>query len=208
MSLHNIFGYAFDLTDINVMHPIVRDHHYISSGNFNILNGKGQKAAKKNYIYRNVQQIPHLNYQLKSSHDTSNKLSPSINGSGNRIRTLFRCTARKTCPLRAAKRLKPSSNAINEIRQYQSSGRLLVRKLPFQRLVKELAEAFRTDIRFQSMALLAMQEAAEAFIVSVFEDTNLCVIHAKRVTIMPKDMQLALRIKHGSTESYSLEKKL
>nr|CAD1835413.1 unnamed protein product [Ananas comosus var. bracteatus] len=69
------------------------------------------------------------------------------------------------------------------------------RKLPFQRLVREIAQDFKTDLRFQSHAVLALQEAAEAYLVGLFEDTNLCAIHAKRVTIMPKDIQLARRIR-------------
>ena len=61
--------------------------------------------------------------------------------------------------------------------------------------MKEIASAFKSDLRFQSHALLAMQEASEVYLTSLFEDTNLCAIHAKRVTIMPKDMQLARRIR-------------
>ncbi|OEH79615.1 histone H3 [Cyclospora cayetanensis] len=79
--------------------------------------------------------------------------------------------------------------------RYQKSTDLLIRKLPFQRLVREIAQDFKTDLRFQSSAVLALQEAAEAYLVGLFEDTNLCAIHAKRVTIMPKDIQLARRIR-------------
>ena len=75
------------------------------------------------------------------------------------------------------------------------SPRALIRKLPFQRLVREIAQDFKTDLRFQSSAILALQEASEAYLVGLFEDTNLCAIHAKRVTIMPKDIQLARRIR-------------
>uniref|UniRef100_A0A8C9J1K6 Core Histone H2A/H2B/H3 domain-containing protein n=1 Tax=Panthera tigris altaica TaxID=74533 RepID=A0A8C9J1K6_PANTA len=70
-----------------------------------------------------------------------------------------------------------------------------IRKLPFQRLVREIAQDFKTDLRFQSSAVMALQEACEAYLVGLFEDTNLCAIHAKRVTIMPKDIQLARRIR-------------
>ncbi|XP_009975984.1 PREDICTED: histone H3.3-like [Tauraco erythrolophus] len=66
---------------------------------------------------------------------------------------------------------------------------------PFQRLVREIAQDFKTDLRFQSSAVMALQEASEAYLVGLFEDTNLCAIHAKRVTIMPKDIQLARRIR-------------
>jgi histone H3 len=65
----------------------------------------------------------------------------------------------------------------------------------FQRLVKEIAQEFKNDLRFQSTAILALQEASEAYLVSLFEDTNLLAIHAKRTTIMPKDLQLARRIR-------------
>ena len=92
-------------------------------------------------------------------------------------------------------RFRPGTVALREIRKYQKSTELLVRKLPFQRLVREIAQDFKTDLRFQSSAVLALQEAAEAYLVGLFEDTNLCAIHAKRVTIMPRDMQLARRIR-------------
>merc|ERR1712127_317301 len=92
-------------------------------------------------------------------------------------------------------RFRPGTVALREIRRFQKSTELLIRKLPFQRLVREIASEFKNDLRFQSSAVLALQEAAEAYMVGLFEDTNLCAIHAKRVTIMPKDMQLARRIR-------------
>lgn len=92
-------------------------------------------------------------------------------------------------------RYRPGTVALREIRKYQKSTDLLIRKLPFQRLVREIAQDFKTDLRFQSSAVLALQEAAEAYLVGLFEDTNLAAIHAKRVTIMPKDIQLARRIR-------------
>ncbi|VEN43891.1 unnamed protein product [Callosobruchus maculatus] len=85
--------------------------------------------------------------------------------------------------------------ALREIRRYQKSTELFIRKLPFQRLVREIAQDFKTDLRFQSSAVMALQEASEAYLVGLFEDTNLCAIHAKRVTIVPKDIQLARRIR-------------
>ncbi|SCZ96763.1 BZ3500_MvSof-1268-A1-R1_Chr4-1g06710 [Microbotryum saponariae] len=90
---------------------------------------------------------------------------------------------------------KPGTVALREIRRYQKSTELLIRKLPFQRLVREIAQDFKTDLRFQSSAIGALQEAAEAYLVSLFEDTNLAAIHAKRVTIQPKDIQLARRLR-------------
>ena len=107
--------------------------------------------------------------------------------------------ARKSAPatggVKKPHRFRPGTVALREIRRYQKSTELLVRKLPFQRLVREIAQEYKTDLRFQATAILALQEATEAYVVSLFEDTNLAAIHAKRVTIMPKDMQLAKRLR-------------
>ncbi|XP_077636815.1 histone H3.1-like [Crocuta crocuta] len=107
--------------------------------------------------------------------------------------------ARKSAPatggVKKPHRYRPGTVALREIRRYQKSTELLIRKLPFQRLVREIAQDFKTDLRFQSSAVMALQEACEAYLVGLFEDPNLCAIHAKRVTIMPKDIQLARRIR-------------
>ena len=107
--------------------------------------------------------------------------------------------ARKTAPaiagVKKPHRYKPGTVALREIRKYQKSTELLIRKLPFQRLVREIANDYKSDLRFQSSAVLALQEASESYLVGLFEDTNLYAIHAKRVTIMAKDMQLARRIR-------------
>ena len=95
-------------------------------------------------------------------------------------------------------RWRPGTVALREIRRYQKSTDLLIRKLPFQRLVREIAQDFKGDLRFQSTALLAIQESSEAYLTGIFEDTNLCAIHAKRVTIMPKDIQITRRIRGES----------
>ena len=98
-------------------------------------------------------------------------------------------------------RYRPGTVALREIRRYQRSTELLIRKMPFQRLVREIAQSFNNGqsigdaFRFQSSAIIALQEAAESYIVGLFEDGNLCAIHAKRVTIMPRDMQLARRLR-------------
>ena len=97
---------------------------------------------------------------------------------------------RKPCDVKKPHRYRPGTVALREIRRYQKSTELLIRKLPFQRLVREIAREYRTDLRFQSTAILALQEAAEAYLVGLFEDTNLCAIHAKRVTIFPKVLVL------------------
>lgn len=98
----------------------------------------------------------------------------------------------------AKRRYRPGTKALREVRHYQKTLDLLLRKLPFARLVREVAENYigaNYGIRWQSNAVLALQEAAEAYLVHLLEDTNLCAIHAKRVTIMQKDIQLARRIK-------------
>ena len=92
-------------------------------------------------------------------------------------------------------RYRPGTVALREIRRYQKTTELFIRKAAFGRLVREIAQDIKTDLRFQTTALMAMQEAAEAYLVGLFEDANLCTIHAKRVTIMPKDIQLARRIR-------------
>jgi histone H3 len=92
-------------------------------------------------------------------------------------------------------RYRPGTVALREIRRYQKSTEMLIRKLPFQRLVREIAQQFKTDLRFQSAAILALQEASEAHLVGLFEDGNQCAVHAKRVTVTPRDIQLARRIR-------------
>ncbi|TYZ57566.1 hypothetical protein PybrP1_009181 [[Pythium] brassicae (nom. inval.)] len=94
------------------------------------------------------------------------------------------------------RRYRPGSVALREIRRLQRTTDLLLRKLPFARLVRELQAPFtKQPFRWQAEALLALQEAAEAHLVRLFEDANMCAIHAKRVTVMVKDLQLARRIR-------------
>ena len=92
-------------------------------------------------------------------------------------------------------RYRAGTVALKDIRHYQGSTALLIWKLPFQRLVREITQDFKTDLRFQSAAVLCLQEALEAYLVRLFDDANLCAIHALRVTIMPKDLFLARRIR-------------
>ena len=92
-------------------------------------------------------------------------------------------------------RYRAGTVALKDIRHYQGSTALLIRKLPFQRVVREIAQDIKTDLRFQSAAILCLQEATEAYLVGLFDDANLCAIHARQVTIMPRDIQLARRIR-------------
>ena len=133
---------------------------------------------------------------------TKQTASNSTGGKAPR-RQLATKAARKSLPkkcggVKKPHRYRPGTVALREIRRYQKSTELLLRRLPFQRLIRELAQDFKTDLRFQGSAILANQEASEALVVGLYEDTNLCAIHAKRVTVMPKDIQLARRAQQRS----------
>ncbi|CAI9098361.1 OLC1v1034993C1 [Oldenlandia corymbosa var. corymbosa] len=123
----------------------------------------------------------------------------------NPKKQLATMAARKYAPtadagVKKPHRFRPGTAALREIRKYQKSTELLTPKLPFQRLVREIAqECSATEVRFQNHAVLALQEAAEAYLVGLFEDANLAAIHAKRVTIMPKDILLARRIRRETS---------
>ena len=125
---------------------------------------------------------------------------------GHKAYAYGRKIARRTCPgtggVKKPRRFRPGTVALREIKRYQKTTELLIRKLPFQRLVREIAQDFKTDLRFQGSAVLALQEASEAYLVGLFEDTNLCAIHAKRVTIQPKDMALARKIRGDNTRAW------
>ncbi|XP_041502117.1 histone H3.3A-like [Microtus oregoni] len=91
---------------------------------------------------------------------------------------------RKQRATKANLKSAPSTGGVKKPHRYR----------PGTRLVREIAQDFKTDLRFQSAAIGALQEASEIYLVGLFEDTKLCVIHVKRVTIMPKDIQLARHI--------------
>ena len=105
-------------------------------------------------------------------------------GKAPRKQIATKAARKKTAPatgrgIKKPHRYRPGTVALREIRRYQKSTDLLIRKMPFQRLVREIAQDRRTDLRFQSSAVIALQEASEAYLVGLFEDTNLCAIHAK-----------------------------
>jgi histone H3 len=105
---------------------------------------------------------------------------------------------KKTAPAEGGvKKFKfhPGTVALREIKRYQKAVNNLLPRAPFQRLVRNICSAIDPDLRFQSQALLAVQEAAEAYLVGLFEDSNECAIHAKRKTVMKKDLDLARRIR-------------
>ena len=94
------------------------------------------------------------------------------------------------------RRYRPGVVSLREIRKYQKSTALLIPKLPFSRLVREIVEDYKTNLRFESIAMLALQEASEAYLTSFFETANLCAIHANRQTVTVKDMALARRLRN------------
>jgi len=98
-------------------------------------------------------------------------------------------------------RYRPGTVALREIRRFQKSTELLMRKLPFQRIVRELthvrSDRGKASLRYQASAILALQEACEAYLVGLFEDAQLCAVHVKRVTIRPVDIVLAQTIRKG-----------
>jgi len=134
-------------------------------------------ARTKQTARKTAGKVPRKEFAVKAVNKTAKKSAPVTGG------------------LKKPHRFKPGTVALREIRKYQKSTDLLIRKLPFQRLVRDIASDYKSELRFQASAVLALQEATEAYMVGLFEDTNLCAIHAKRVTIMPKDIQLARRIR-------------
>ncbi|KAJ8409435.1 hypothetical protein AAFF_G00228360 [Aldrovandia affinis] len=116
--------------------------------------------------------------------------------------------ARKSAPatggVKKPHRYRPGTVALREIRRYQKSTELLIRKLPFQRLVREIAQDFKTDLRFQSSAVMALQEASEAYLVGLFEDTNLCAIHAKRKAVTKTAGKGEKKRRKSRKESYAI----
>ena len=124
----------------------------------------------------------------------SSKVSP-------KSKPIAKVNMKKTAPAdggvkeRKKMKFKPGTVALREIKRYQKSTDLLLPRAPFQRLVRDICRDIDSDLRFQAQALMALQESAEAYLTGVFEDANLCSIHAQRVTLMKKDMELARRIR-------------
>ncbi|KAJ8520318.1 hypothetical protein ONZ45_g2872 [Pleurotus djamor] len=115
-----------------------------------------------------------------------------------------RMRSASTSKQKVKKRSRPGVVALREIRRYQISTDLLIPKLPFQRLVREIAAEFQPDFRFQSDALVALQEASEAYLVSAMKASKLIALHAKRVTIRREDLTLALALRDGSFEHLAI----
>jgi len=134
--------------------------------------------------------------RTKRASDDLLKANTAIANARKMVKKAPRKSGPRTSILRERPRYRPGELALREIRQFQKTTMPVIRKLPFVRLVRELAQnAVATSFRFKADALAALQEAAEAYVVHLFEDANLCAVHAKRVTIMSKDIQLARRIR-------------
>jgi len=101
--------------------------------------------------------------------------------------------------VRKPHRFRPGTVALREIRRYQKSTELLIRKRPFERLVRELVQPYVDSMRFQRSAFDALQEASEAYLVELFSDSVLLTLHRKRVTINQQDMRLTRRIRGETT---------
>ena len=171
--------------------------------------GVGKKKIKIGYSYRQVPapassgggkqftmkpQTPkkHRDSESKSYTNEGKKASvSSIQAQRDIIKP-----KKSTGTLKRPHKYCPGTKALMEIRRCQRLTELLIRKLPYQRLVREIAQDYKMDLRFQSSVIMALQEAGKAFLVGLFEDANLCAIHAKHIMIMPKDIQLACHI-HG-----------
>ena len=107
------------------------------------------------------------------------------------------------------RKYRPGTRALMEIRHYQKSVEFLIRKLPFQRVVREIAQDLGAidDLRFTPDAIFTLQEAAEVFLVNLMEDANLCTIHCGRITITPKDYHLVMRMREKMGDTVALAKR-
>lgn len=127
---------------------------------------------------------------------------PKAKNAAKKVTSKARAAGKKTAPAKGGVkgegrkvRFRAGTVALREIRRYQKSTKALLPRAPFHRIVRDITREHDSDLRFSSQGLVALQEAAEAYLVGIFEDTNLCAIHAKRATIMKKDMELARRIR-------------
>ena len=138
---------------------------------------RGKKAGKKVVLSKKKKQSSQTSTGSKSGSKAGRKTAPAEGG------------------VKKQRRFRPGTVALREIKRAQRETHQLIQRAPFQRLIRAITIAIDPEIRFQSQALVAIQEASEAYLIGLFEDTNLCAIHANRVTVMKKDMELARRIR-------------
>ena len=134
-------------------------------------------------------------YIMRTKNWTSEQITVHVKYLAKVWRQRKREYARHTGVNEKKKRYRPGVLALAEIRKYQKSTQSLIPKLPFRRLVREIAQSEKQDIRMQETALEALQEAAETYLVRLLDDANLCTLHVRRITLMPRDIQLARRIR-------------
>mmetsp|Transcript_79165 Transcript_79165/g.183691 ORF Transcript_79165/g.183691 Transcript_79165/m.183691 type:complete len:173 (+) Transcript_79165:48-566(+) len=140
--------------------------------------------------------------QGKNSKKGKSKLKQKGQPAGTAVKQEFQQGATQTATASGDPvRVKRGMRALREIVEYQSSTELLIRKLAFQRVVRELCVKLGGAFRFEVQALLALQEAAEMFLVGLFEDAGLCALHGRRVTIMTRDLLLSRRIRSDTPGS-------
>jgi len=152
---------------------------------------KQAKPEKRRKIYNGKKEPAH---QHKVNLDSITDEMLNLDGAPELVeKTLIETKIKKP------HRFRPGTVALKEIRKYQKSTDLLIRKAPFARLVKEITQDMGHNYRMQSIAVQALQEATESYITNLFTDANLCAIHAKRVTVFPKDIELARRIRGERT---------
>ncbi|CDW54919.1 Histone domain containing protein [Trichuris trichiura] len=141
-----------------------------------------QRAKLQEELYGKV-------HRHKEDHQPRHSFTPSASEARKK-------KERKSKPLKQRRR-RPGVLALQEIRIYQKGTELLIRRSPFQRVIRDIMQRLgRPNLRFQRLALEALQTGAEAYLIGLMEDTNLACIHAKCQTIMPKDIKLALRLRH------------
>jgi histone H3 len=185
-------------TNENTMPSGVPSHGRGKGGKALVAPSKGGQIARKAMRPAVTYHHLHPNVQAQKAMKIPTASKQASHGFSSKI-------AQKAAPVqRKKRRLKPGTKALREIRKYQAHHKhgteLLIRKLPLQRIVREISEEytgghFETGVKFQASAMEAIHHALEDYGVHLYEDANLEAIHAKRVTVMPKDIQLARRIR-------------
>ncbi|KAF8383671.1 hypothetical protein PRIPAC_72813 [Pristionchus pacificus] len=144
-----------------------------------------KQTARKSVHNAPTKQEKRLATKLQTKRDKNSRLSAKGKTSPQHIKSTKR-------------RMRNGEGALKEIRRYQRNGELLIPKMPFRRLVRDIMEKANRGpdpLRIQSMAVDALQEAAETYLTGLFEDANMCAIHGRRVTVMVKDIDLVRRIR-------------
>ena len=140
--------------------------------------------------------------KVKASKKVAKKSKPAKTSkmAGKISKAASKVQAKKEGPRKH--RWRPGTVALREIKKYQKQSTPCLPRAPFQRLVRSITGEYDPDLRFQSQALVALQEAAEAYLTGIMEDANLCALHSKRVTVMKKDLMLARRLRGDADRDF------